>query len=124
MFRTIGIKEKQFTAINSIFKKYSEIEEVILYGSRAIGNYKNGSDIDLTLKGKTITLSLLFKIETELDDLLLPHEIDLSIYHKIEKDDLLKHIKRVGRIFYENIGYHSKVIKFKKLPKSINSLQN
>lgn len=96
-----GLKKKHITAINSVFGKNPEIKQVILYGSRAKGNYRNGSDIDLTLKGEDITLSLLFKIETELDDLLLPYKIDLSIYHKIENPDFIEHINRVGIVFYE-----------------------
>ena len=84
------------------FGKYLEIDEAILYGSRAKGNCRNGSDIDLTLKGRNLTLSQLFKIETQLDDLLLPYKIDLSIYHKIENLDLIEHIKRVGITFYKS----------------------
>ena len=72
-----------------------------MYGSRAKGNYRNGSDIDLTLIGKKLDLSKQFIIETELDDLLLPYKIDLSIYHKIENQDLIDHIKRVGSLFYK-----------------------
>jgi len=63
---------------------------VILYGSRARGNYRNGSDIDLALVGKELDLTTLFKVETELDDLLLPYKIDLSIHHKIENPDLFR----------------------------------
>ncbi|UZO82391.1 nucleotidyltransferase domain-containing protein [Aquimarina sp. ERC-38] len=95
-----GLKEKHIVAINSILRIHPEIEEAILYGSRAKGNHRNGSDIDLTLKGDTLTLFQLFKIETELDDLLLPYQIDLSIYQKIENPDLMEHIERVGVIFY------------------------
>jgi type I restriction enzyme S subunit len=72
-----------------------------LYGSRAKGNYRPNSDIDLTLKCKNVDLSTLFKIETDLDDLLLPYKIDLSIFHKIENQDLIEHINRVGVVFYE-----------------------
>jgi hypothetical protein len=43
----------------------------------------------------------LFKIENEIDDLLLPYKIDLSIFHKIENHQLLEHIKRIGKVFYE-----------------------
>ena len=77
---------------------------MIIYGSRAKGNYRNGSDIDLTIKGETVTLSELMKIETELDDLLLPYKIDLSLLHKIGDASLLDHIKRVGAVFFENEG--------------------
>ncbi len=48
-----------------------------------------------------MNLSTLLKIENELDDLLLPYKIDLSIFHKIEDLDLIEHINRVGIVFYE-----------------------
>ena len=96
-----GLKEKHIEAVNSVFSKYPQIEKATLYGSRAKGNYRNGSDIDLTLKGEALTLSILSKIETELDDLLLPYKIDISIHHKIENPDLLEHMDRVGIVFYE-----------------------
>lgn len=105
-----GLKEKHIKAINSVFSKYPQIEKTILYGSRSKGNYRNGSDIDLTLVGDKLDLSTLFKIETELDDLLLPYKIDLSILHKIENQDLLEHIKRVGISFYEKMGVSGKKI--------------
>ena len=65
-------------------KSYDDVERVILYGSRAKGNYHTASDIDLCLEGKNLTLKDLFVIENQLDDLLLPWKIDLSLKHKIE----------------------------------------
>ena len=88
------------TRINSVFMKYSQIDKVILYGSRAKGNFENGSDIDLCLIGIEINLNVLHKIENELDDLLLPYSIDLSNYSHISNDDLLDHINRVGKDFF------------------------
>lgn len=96
-----GLKNSQISLIQSVFKKYNSIEKAVLYGSRAKGNYRNGSDIDLTLIGFGLDLTTLLKIENELDDLLLPHKIDLSIFHKIENPDLIEHINRVGKIFYQ-----------------------
>ncbi|MDY0254745.1 MAG: nucleotidyltransferase domain-containing protein [Tenuifilaceae bacterium] len=96
-----GLKESHIQQIQSIFAEYSAIEKAIIYGSRAKGNYRKGSDIDLTLVGPTLDLNLLLKIENKLDDLLLPYNIDLSILHKIENLDLIEHIERVGLIFYE-----------------------
>src|SRR5690606_16107736 len=96
-----GLDAEDIEAINKVFSKHSEIENAILYGSRAKGNHRIDSDIDLTLKCGKITLSQLFQNETELDDLLLPYKIDLSIYHKIENPDLMGHIKRVGVTFYK-----------------------
>lgn len=97
---TFGLTELTINKINSILRKYSEVEKALLYGSRAKGNYKNGSDIDLALFGENLTLSILFGIKNDLDDLLLPYKMDLSIFHNIENPDLIDHIQRVGKIFY------------------------
>lgn len=91
-----GLDSSTIKKIRLIFANYPSIEKVILYGSRAIGNYRSGSDIDLTLLAPQLTTSDLLRIENELDDLLLPYQIDLSLYHQIENDDLLEHIQRVG----------------------------
>jgi predicted nucleotidyltransferase len=95
-----GLKEEIIEKINAVFEKYSQIEKVIVYGSRAKGNYKNGSDIDLTMIGKDIDYSTLLKIETQLDDLLLPYKIDLSRFESITNNELIQHINRIGKIFF------------------------
>lgn len=96
-----GLKLSDIEKINSVFANYSEIDKVILYGSRAKGNYQNSSDIDLSIVGE-IDLDKILKIETKLDDLLLPYQIDLCVLKKIENSDLLDHINRVGVVFYRN----------------------
>jgi len=96
-----GLEKHTVDAITDVFKKYPQITCAILYGSRAKGNYRPNSDIDITLKGERLDLSTLFKIEITLDDLLLPYKIDLSNYHKIENNDLKDHVNRVGIAFYE-----------------------
>lgn len=99
-----GLKPHIITAIQDVFSRFPEVNCAVLYGSRAKDNYRNGSDIDLALKGEKLNLSLLHKIENELDELYLPYKIDLSIYHQISNEDLLKHIERVGKVFYEKIA--------------------
>lgn len=79
--------------------QYVSVEEVLIFGSRAKGNYKPGSDIDLSIKGE-IDQQTLFRLENELDDLLLPYTIDLLLYHKITNLDLIAHIDRIGVAFY------------------------
>lgn len=86
--------------IRNTFKKYPQVKQVIIYGSRAKGNFKQGSDLDLTLKGKDLTLEILLKIENEIDDLLLPYKFDLSIYEKITDQDVIEHIDRIGKTFF------------------------
>lgn len=95
----LGLKSTEIEKIQMVFKNHSEIEKVILYGSRAKGNYKPYSDIDITLIG-TINLTLQNKIEVELDDLLLPYKFDVSIFYKIENRELIEHINRVGKTIY------------------------
>ncbi len=96
-----GLKEIDIQKIISVFATYPEIEKAILYGSRAKGNYREGSDIDLSLVGKALNFDILLKIETQLDDLLLPYTIDVSLYQALDNLDLIQHIDRVGICMYE-----------------------
>ena len=95
-----GLKESVLDQISSVFEASGEVDEAILYGSRAKGCHKLGSDIDITLKGDALTLKELNRISLALDDLLLPYTFDLSIYQHIDDPDLLAHIERVGQILY------------------------
>jgi predicted nucleotidyltransferase len=96
-----GLKEDAIFLINHVFFKHPEVEKVVIYGSRAKGNFQPGSDIDLTLQGKKLTHSIVNAISLELDDLLLPYIFDLSLYHHITNPDLLDHIAHIGLIFYD-----------------------
>lgn len=95
-----GLKPDTISRINSVLAAHPDIEQAVLYSSRAKGNYRAGSDIDLCLKGEALTLTQLLKIENELDDLLLPYKIDLSLYHALDNPELIDHIRRVGVVFY------------------------
>lgn len=95
-----GLKNEIIEKINKVFAQYPQVEEAILYGSRAKGNFKNGSDIDLALKGDKLTLSLANKISLKIDDLLLPYSFDISVYSLIDNPDVIDHIKRNGVVFY------------------------
>lgn len=96
-----GLTESAIAAMNSVFAVCQPIERVILYGSRAKGTQRSGSDIDLTIVGDGVTHGLLLQLANQLDDLLLPYKIDLSLFRQIENPDLLEHIQRVGVIFFE-----------------------
>lgn len=97
---SFGLKPQALTKIRTVFAAHPEIQQVILYGSRAKGTQRNGSDIDMVMQGADLTLAQLLKIENELDDLLLPYKIDLSLLHHIDNPQLLDHIQRVGKVFY------------------------
>jgi len=96
-----GLTIDEINSIKGVFSKYSEIEKVLLYGSRAMGNYKPASDIDLSLIGSEIDLNLQTKIAFDLEDLMLPYKFDISVYDKITNPDFLDHIDRVGVEFYQ-----------------------
>lgn len=96
-----GLKEEQFRQIQAVFEQFPEIETVLLYGSRAKGNFRPGSDIDITLIGKGLNLGLLNKLSEQLDDLLLPYMFDISIYQQIKNPNMKAHIESVGKDFYK-----------------------
>jgi len=96
-----GLDNLDIKKIQSVLNLHSEIEKAILFGSRAKGNYKPASDIDLTLVGADLNLTIQQKIENELDDLLLPYKFDISIYHTITSNELIAHIERVGQLFFQ-----------------------
>ena len=96
-----GLPAATVEKIHEVLSRHTEVGRAILYGSRAKGNYKPGSDIDLALAGSGLAQRIRDRIDEELDDLLLPYEFDLSILGEITHADLLDHIRRVGVIFYE-----------------------
>ena len=98
-----GIYPKSWEEILSIIEECSSIDEVVIYGSRAKGNFKEGSDIDITLKGN-VDKKDLNKLWHKLDDSFIPYKFDISIYNDLKSESLIEHIQRVGKIFYKRIN--------------------
>ena len=96
-----GLKEDVAKQISAAIAQFAEIEKVIIYGSRAKGNYKLGSDIDLAVFGKSVTRQTIIRLSVKLDELELPWTFDILDYNSIGNADLKEHIDRVGQIFYE-----------------------
>jgi len=97
-----GLTQHTLEQIINILTKNPKVEEVVLFGSRAVGNYREGSDVDLALKGKGLEMDELLKLSAELDELDLPYHFDLLIFEKIKHRDLLDHICRVGQTIYKS----------------------
>ena len=95
-----GLSEKTLDQIKSVLKKYPEITDVLIFGSRVKNTYQPGSDIDLCLFGKNLNLEFLNKVSIELDELSTPYTFDVTIYEKIENQDLKSHIDRLGKSLY------------------------
>jgi predicted nucleotidyltransferase len=96
-----GLPERTLEQICTVLAQYPFVERAVLYGSRAKGNYKPGSDIDLTLYGTGLTSALCATIADALDDLLLPYGIDLSVFAELKHPELEAHIQRVGVVFFQ-----------------------
>lgn len=98
-----GLKDGDIKIIIAILKKYPQIEQALIFGSRAKGNYKPGSDVDIVLKGSVydITTEIGFSLN---EDSLLPYKFDVLDYNSISNRNLIDHINRVGIVFYERSG--------------------
>ena len=96
-----GLSDRTLNTLASIFRKYPGVKQAILYGSRAKGNYRDGSDIDLTLKtDDTFSRTDLLHIAGDFDDSDIPYFVDVSIYDQLSNPDLKAHIDRVGKTLY------------------------
>lgn len=96
-----GLSPATLAKIITVLARCPALEKAVLYGSRAKGNYRTGSDIDLSLFGDTLSHAHLGQIESQLDDLMLPYSFDLSLFSQIDNPDLTEHIQRAGLLFYE-----------------------
>lgn len=97
----LGLPQTTLDKLNSVFMRHEAIKSVLVYGSRAKGNYRPGSDIDLTIKGDVLEFAELMQIEDQIDDLFLPYTVDLSQYSQLGNIDLIDHIDRVGVVIYD-----------------------
>jgi len=95
-----GLTQATLDKLNSVFALYPAIASVLIYGSRAKGTHRPGSDIDLTIKGEEIPFTEFMRIEDRIDDLMLPYSVDLSQYRQIGNAELIAHIDRVGVEIY------------------------
>jgi uncharacterized protein len=94
-----GLSEATVSFIRSVLQKFAEIQKAVIYGSRAKGNYREGSDIDLTLFG-SIDAKTVADVLDALDESLLPYTFDISVYNTLKNNTLREHIDRVGEVFY------------------------
>ena len=85
-----GLTEEVINNIVDIFKKYEEVESAKIFGSRARGDYRKGSDIDIALFGDKLTNTINTKIFFDIDDLYLPYMIDLINFNSLGEEDTIR----------------------------------
>lgn len=96
-----GIDKYVIQSVIEVFKKNEAVDRAILFGSRAMGNYHSGSDIDIAVMGKNFSFDDYLTILSELNQLDSLYTIDLIRYESIDNSDLREHIKRVGIVLYQ-----------------------
>lgn len=92
-----GLPAHALRRLLEVIRHDPSVERVVLYGSRAMGSFRPGSDIDLCVFAPAMELSSLLKLGTEIDELLLPWKVDLCVWHQIDNTALKDHIQRVGK---------------------------
>ena len=94
-----GLAEEDLATIRQVVQQFPVVEQVILFGSRAKGNYKSGSDIDLAIKGSDIDYETSVKLAEILnEETLLPYFFDVVHYDLLTEPRLIEHIDRVGQL--------------------------
>lgn len=96
-----GLPDNTLATIRHILADCPAVEKAILYGSRAKGNYRPGSDIDLTLIGEQLDLRILGELAARLEESPIPYQVDLSLWQQLNYAKLRDHIERVGVIFFQ-----------------------
>lgn len=95
-----GLSDSTISQVQTVLRSIPTIERATIYGSRARGDNRSGSDIDLTLEGDSLSKKDLYKLYNELDDLLIPYRFDLSIRREINNPALIQSIATDGKVFY------------------------
>ncbi len=98
---SFGIESSTFELLCSFFSRTPEVEEVIIFGSRAKGTYREGSDIDLLIRGHNVTSTTILNLMTEVDESGILMKIDFVNANNLTDLDVLSHINRVGKLFWK-----------------------
>ena len=96
-----GIPQADSQRLLELIRTHPHVQKVVLYGSRALGRQRAGSDIDICLVAPSMTLGELLELGAALDDLLLPWNVDLQLRHLIAHEGLLSHLDRAGQLLWE-----------------------
>lgn len=102
-----GLSDQDLHSIRAVCREFPQIHAVCIFGSRAMGNHKRGSDVDLALKG-TLDHETVTGFSARLnEELPLPYRFDVVDYHTITRPELRAHIDRHGKILYTADHVHT-----------------
>jgi len=101
-----GLLQSDIESIVSILQNENAIEEAIIFGSRAKGNFRNGSDVDIALKGNSVNHSTVVHVSYLLnEETIMPYRFDVVDYQTIHNKNLVEHIDRVGKVLYKSTSH-------------------
>lgn len=98
-----GVGEKTWSMLHSTCTKFPQVEQAILYGSRARGDFHEGSDIDIAIDSPKMTSSEFAKIWNAIDDLPIIYTLDIIHLQSTTNPSLLSAINRDGKIIYARL---------------------
>ncbi|MGL5084360.1 MAG: nucleotidyltransferase domain-containing protein [Clostridium sp.] len=100
----LGLIESDLEYIIECIKDFEEINKATVFGSRAKGNYKIGSDIDICIYGEKITFTVISKLHSMLEEVgPLPYMVDIVNYEELKNDKIIEHIDRVGVVIFKRV---------------------
>ena len=100
-----GLRDSDINTIRQVLQQFPEVQSALMFGSRAKGNYRSGSDVDIALKGEALSYQIILRISAQLnEETLMPYHFDVLDYHTIQNENLVDHINRVGKTFYQRAG--------------------
>ena len=103
MNNAFGLSEHDMDVLKSVLSSYSQVDEAIIFGSRSKGNFRNGSDVDIALKGLELNLDIVSKISYTLkEEPTMPYKFDILNYNSSSNNELIDHINRVGISIYHS----------------------
>ncbi len=101
MSNPFGLTDADMRTITTVLGRYPGVETALIFGSRAKGTFRRGSDVDIALKGPTLTYRTVAEISDFLnEETIMPYHFDILAYHAIDNPDLIDHIDRVGMVFF------------------------
>ena len=96
-----GLTDIQFEQIIGIISKYPEIQQALIFGSRADGTNKESSDVDIAIKCPASDTTTIGKLLVDFEESSLPFFFDVVDYNKTENEKLKSHIDMYGVVFFE-----------------------
>ena len=95
-----GLPTGDLNAIINVVASVDNVQRAVVYGSRAKGNYRPNSDIDIMLFGDSLTFSDIAIVADRLDDLLLPWQIDITARNRVFNSDFIEQVDRYGKVIF------------------------